>query len=237
MRDEGGGMNKKKASFLIHPSSLRPHPCSCPSLFESNVGLLLVWSFLSDRQLLLMKMLRNISTLTLMISLLLQSGAQAQNASGQSAITARGRGTRLILKSRGKAHVFEMGEKVDAAKLDDVSILFTTRRQDFTYLLVAACGPSRLESNDRQCGAGLECNLLWIKLSTGWKMADLKSVRYESCWAPISSQDGYKITGHRLQMEYYNLREKLSYQLTYDAERPESGWIIKESAIKDDESK
>ena len=181
-------------------------------------------------------MLRNISTLALAFVLLIQSGAQAQNASGQSAIKARGRGTKLILTSRGKAHVFEMGENVDAAKLDDVSILFATRRPDFNYLLVAACGPSRLESNDRQCGAGLECNLLWIKLSTGWKLSDLKSVRYESCWAPVSSPEGYKITGHLLQMEYHNLSEKLNYKLTYDAERPESGWTIEESVIKDDES-
>jgi hypothetical protein len=179
------------------------------------------------------KMLRNISTLTLAIALLFQSNAQAQNGAGQSDIKVRGRGSQLILKARGKAHVLDVRESVDAAKLDDANILFATRRQDYTYLLIAACGPSKLKSDDRQCGAGQECNLLWLKLSAAWKIGDIKSVRYESCWAPVSSDEGYKITGRVLRMEYYDLREKVNYKLTYDADRPESGWSIEESAIKD----
>ena len=181
-------------------------------------------------------MLRNISTLILAIALLIQSGAQAQNTSSQPGIKARGRGSKLILKSRGKTYRFDVSESIDAAKLDDASVLFATRRPDFTYLLIAACGSSRLESNDRQCGAGVECNLLWIKLSTDWKLKDIKSVRYESCWMPITSTDGYKIKGHILQLEYSDFRKKMDYHLTYDADRPESGFIIEESAIKDAES-
>jgi hypothetical protein len=34
-------------------------------------------------------------------------------------------------------------------------------------------------------------------------------------------------------MEYYDLREKLNYKLTYDADRPENGWVVEASAIKD----
>ena len=176
---------------------------------------------------------RNISALTLAFALLIQGVAQAQKAEGQAEIKAFGRGTRLVLKGLGKRRVFDVSERVDAAKLDDVSVLFETRRADFIYLLIAACGPSKLKPDDRQCGAGQECNLLWVKLSTGWKMGDIKSVRYESCWVPVSSDDGYKIAGRLLQMEYYDLREKLNYKLTYDADRPESGWVIEASAIKD----
>jgi hypothetical protein len=186
--------------------------------------------------LLSMKMLRNISTLTLAILLLVQSSAQAQNVSGQPEIKARGRGSKLILTSRGKSHVLDIHESVDAAKLDDVSVLFVTRRPGFTYLLIAACGPSRLESNDRQCGAGIECNLLWIKLNAGWKIGDLKSVRYESCWSSITSQEGYKINGHTLRLEYSDFREKKEYKLTYDSDQPESAFVIEESAIKDADS-
>ena len=176
---------------------------------------------------------RNISALALATALLIQSVAQAQKAEGQTDIKAFGRGTKLALKSRGKTHVFDVSERVDAAKLDDVGVLFETRRTDFVYLLIAACGTSKLKPDDRQCGAGQECNLLWVKLSTGWKMGDIKSVRYESCWVPVSSDEGYKITGRLLQMEYYDLREKLNYKLTYDADRPESGWIVEASAIKE----
>ena len=183
-----------------------------------------------------MKMLKNVSILMLAMALLIQVGAQAQNGSGQSGIRARGRGSKVILTSRGKSHALDVSNSIDAAKLDGVDILLATRRPDFTYLLIDACGPSRIESNDRQCGAGRECNLLWIKLNTGWKISDIKSTRYESCWAPVSSDDGYKITGNILQMEYSDFREKKDYKLTYDATRPESGFVIEESAIKETEA-
>jgi hypothetical protein len=180
-----------------------------------------------------MKMLINISTLALAFALLIQGGAQAQTGPAQSGIKARGRGTKLILTSRGKSHTLDVSESIDAAKLDDVEVLFATRRSAFTYLLVAACGPSRLESNDRQCGAGTECNLLWIKLDAGWKISDIKATRYESCWAPVTSDEGYKIKGNILQMVYRNSVEEKNYQLTYDADRPESGFVIEESVIKE----
>ena len=184
----------------------------------------------------MMKMLRTLSILILALALLVQGSTQAQDVTGRTSITARGKGTKLVLKSRGKSHVFDVREQVDAAKLDDVSVLFETRRTDFTYLLIAACGSSKLKPDDHECGAGVECNLLWVKLSADWKIGDLKSVRYESCWAPVSSFDGYKITGRHLQVEYYNLREKLNYKLTYDADQPESGWAIETSPIKDEGS-
>ena len=174
----------------------------------------------------------------LALALLLPSAAQAQktNSPGQSGINARGRRTKLVLTSKGKRHVLDVSRNIDAARLEEVTVLFATRRQDFLYLLVSACGPSRLESNDRQCGAGAECNLLWIKLDAAWQLNDIKAVRYESCWAPVTSQDGYQLRGNSLQMQYSDFREKKEYKLTYDADRPESGFHVEESAMKDTDS-
>lgn len=183
-----------------------------------------------------MKMLRNVSLLAFALALVIQSNAPAQNGSGQAAIVARGRGTKLQLNSQGKKHVLDVSASVDAAKLDDASVLFATRRQDFLYLVVSACGSSKLKPDARQCGAGEECNLLWIKLDNKWQTSDIKSARYESCWAPVTSDDGYKIRGNTLRLEYSDFREKKEYKLTYDAERPEGGFHIEESAMKDDES-
>src|SRR5215210_471623 len=120
-----------------------------------------------------MKMLKNILALAFLIVLILYTGAHAQTPSGQSGIKARGRGRQLILTAGGKTHRLDPGESIDAAKLDDVSILFATRRPGFIYLLIAACGSSKLKSDDRQCGAGTECNLLWLKLDTDWRISDL----------------------------------------------------------------
>ncbi len=59
-------------------------------------------------------------------------------------------------------------------------------------------------------------------------------MRYESCWAPITSSDGYKIKGNTLQLEYSDLREDKEYKITYDADRPEGGFRVEESAIKNE---
>ena len=182
-----------------------------------------------------MKIHKTISLLILALVLVVQSGAQAQNTSAQSGIKARARGTKLILTSQGKRHTLDVSKNVDAARLDEVSVLFATRRQDFLYLLVDACGSSNLTSSDRQCGAGQECNLLWIKLNVTWQIKDIKATRYESCWAPISSYDTFHITGNTLQFAYSDLREDKDYKVTYDADKPEDGFHLEGSAAKSKE--
>ncbi|HEX8922431.1 MAG TPA: hypothetical protein VF766_13240 [Pyrinomonadaceae bacterium] len=183
-----------------------------------------------------MKRLTKLSILTLAIALLIQSHVQAQNATGQLRIKARVRGSKLIVNSQGKQHVLDVRTSIDAAKLYGASVLFATRRQGFLYLVVAVCGSSKLKPDDRQCGAGQECNLLWIKLNAQWQINDIKSARYESCWASVTSNDGYKIEGDTLRLDYSDFREKKEYKLTYDADRPEGGFHIEESAMRDTES-
>lgn len=174
------------------------------------------------------------TTIALMLLMLMAASVVcAQNTSEKSQIRVRGRGSRLILTSRGVRRSLEMREHIFAAKLDDVGLLFANRKQPFIYLVVAACGSSKLVPDDRQCGAGVECNLMWMKLDRTWKLKDIKSVRYESCWMPVTSTDGYKISGNTLQLEYDDFRTKMTYKLSYDANRPESGFAITESAMTD----
>lgn len=182
-----------------------------------------------------MKMLSSMSILIMAVALLVQSGAQAQNASAQSGITARARGSKLVLRSRGKTRVVDVNEKIDAARLDDVEVIFATRRPPFVYLLVDACGSSKLVPDDRQCGAGQECNLLWIKLGSNWRIGEIKSAHYESCWTSVTSTDGYKVKDKKLEMEYSDFSRKMNYKLSYDASLPESGFSLEESAMTEGE--
>src|SRR4051812_26095751 len=95
----------------------------------------------SPKECWMMTKIKRISILMLAFALLILSNARAQqNSSGPSGIKARGRGSKLVLTSQGKRHVLDVSHNIDAAKLDDVSVLFATRRQDFLYLLVSACG-------------------------------------------------------------------------------------------------
>lgn len=138
----------------------------------------------------------------------------------------------LTVKHKGKTHKLNTADKIDAAKIDDAAVLFLDRKDGFTYLVVAVSGSSRVESNDRQCGAGVEANLLWIKLDARWQTADINSVRYESCWSSVSSNEGYKIDGRILSIEFNNFRDDVNVKMSYNAEQPEKGFQIEQKALE-----
>jgi hypothetical protein len=144
----------------------------------------------------------------------------------------RARSGQLIVKHKGKAHALRLGDKIDAAEITNTEILFADRRDAFTYLLVDVVGDSREKQNDRQCGAGIESNLIWIKLDAAWKIVEAASERYESCWSSITSQDGYKINGNLLTVEFDNFREDVTVKLSYNAGEPEKGFEKQSAALK-----
>lgn len=173
--------------------------------------------------------------LTLCALILFTSGvAFGQKGTDKSRVTLRGRGRSLILTSGKVRRTLDVKEQVSAARLDEVKLLFTTRRGADTYLLVDACGPSKAVPDARRCGAAEECSLLWIKLDAAWRISAFKNAPYESCWqSSSSSSDGYKISGHTLRMEYDDFSGRKHYKLYYDAEQPELGFRLEESALED----
>jgi hypothetical protein len=159
--------------------------------------------------------------------------AFAQSTTSQPRINLRARGRSLILTSGRARRTLNVREQVYAARLDEVTLLLVTRKDSFVYLLVDACGPSKAVPDARRCGAADECALLWIKLDAAWKIADIKSALYESCWESNSSTDGYKINGRTLSIEYDGFSERKHYKLYYDAEQPERGFQVEESKLED----
>jgi hypothetical protein len=145
------------------------------------------------------------------------------HASAQGKVRARAKGRSVVFTERGRAHTVNFWEKIDAARIEDASVLFLTRKGGFVYLVLSVCGPSKVPSDDHECGAGVECNLVWLKLDERWRIQDSKSERYESCWAPITSDGGPKAAGRRLTLEYDNLRDNLHHVVTYDSDAPEQG--------------
>lgn len=148
----------------------------------------------------------------------------AQSAPAQVKVKARAKGhTSVVVTERGRAHTIKLTEKIDAAHIEDASVLFLTRKDGFVYLVLSVCGLSKLPPDDRQCGAGIECNLVWLKLDGRWRALESKSERYESCWSPITSEEGPKVNGKLLTLVYEDLRENLRHEVTYDDEHPEQG--------------
>ena len=131
--------------------------------------------------------------------------------------------TSVVVTERGRAHTLKLTELIDAAHIEDASVLFLTRKGGFVYLVLSVCGLSRFPPGDRQCGAGIECNLVWLKLDGRWRALESKSERYESCWAPITSEEGPKVKGRLLTLVYEDLRENLRHEVTYDDDKPEQG--------------
>ena len=148
--------------------------------------------------------------------------ADAQRAGDGIAVRAKGRRA-VVVRERGRSHVLDVWEHIEAARVGDAEGLFLTRKGGFIYLVLNMCGPSKSKPDAHQCGAGTECNLVWLKLDESWRELDAKSVRYESCWRPITSDEGPKVSGRTLLLEYDDLREDLRHEVTYDADKPEEG--------------
>jgi hypothetical protein len=173
------------------------------------------------------------SLITVFVLFWVMTGAALAQSVAKADFKIRGKGRQVMLTYRGRSHKLDVGEQIDAAKLTDVTLLFASRRGPYIYLVVDACGSSKPKSDDRHCGAGTECNLLWIKVNTEWRIVDSKSVRYESCWQPITSSEGYKISGGNFEMVYEDLRQKVGYRVTYNVEQPERGFQVEERALED----
>lgn len=160
--------------------------------------------------------------------------AAAQKAPAPSALRVRVRGGRtLVVTDRGRSHALPVGEEVGAARVEEASVIFVSRAGGFTYLLLDVCGPSKEKSDARQCGAGTECDLLWLKLDAAWKAAGADAARYESCWLSVTSDEGYRVAGRTLRIQFSDFREQLEHTLTYDADRPEEGLRREKSPMPD----
>ena len=164
--------------------------------------------------------------------LLITSFAFAQKSAKSTTYKVHAKGLKLIVTYQGKAHTLNTSEQIDAAKVTDTEILFTNRKDNFTYLVVDVIGQSKAKQDDHQCGAGTESNLIWIKLDAAWKVVDIKSVRYESCWSTTTSEEGYKIKNNTLTINISDFHRDVDAIVSYNASEPEKGFIIKELAIE-----
>ncbi len=160
-----------------------------------------------------------------------QTSGSSRASSAQLRLRVSRDGRSVALVERGRAYTLSLGDKVGAARIEEAKLLLVTRRGEFTYLLFDVCGLSKRRPDDRMCGAGQECNVVWVKLDGRRKVADARSELYESCWLPITSEGGPEIKGRSLLLTVDDLREWVRKEVGYDAERPEEGLTLKSSAM------
>lgn len=143
----------------------------------------------------------------------------------------RSKNRQIIVTNKGKSHILNLGDKIDAAKITDTEILFANRKNQFVYLVLDISGQSKIKEDDRQCGAGIESNFIWLKLDSAWNVLDSNSVRYESCWSSISN-DNYQKQGGKMSIEIQNFRDDLEIKLLYNSEEPEKGFQITQNPLE-----
>jgi hypothetical protein len=156
-----------------------------------------------------------------------QTGAVPQ---GRVGVRAKGRRA-VVVTERGRAHTLDLTKQIDAMRIEEVSVLFLSRAGGFTYLLLDVCGLSKVPPDDRQCGAGTECNVVWLKLDGAWRVRDAQNQRYESCWAPVTLEGEMKVEGRRLSFAVEDFRDEVRREVTYDADNPEAGLTVKQTPI------
>ncbi|HEX7957557.1 MAG TPA: hypothetical protein VF508_11475 [Pyrinomonadaceae bacterium] len=160
------------------------------------------------------------------------AAAAAAGDAPQERVSVRAKGqSAVVVREGGRSHTINLVEHVDAARIEEVSVAFLTRRGGFAYLVLDVCGMSKDPPDDRQCGAGRECNVVWLKLDPAWRVRGAQNVRYESCWAPVTSEEGPKVAGRRLTLTVEDFREDVRREVAYDADSPEAGFTVKQSAL------
>jgi hypothetical protein len=158
--------------------------------------------------------------------------ASAQGRAAKNRISVHAKGHRaVVVNERGRPHRLDLSKHIGAAHIEDVSVVFLTRKGGFVYLVLDVCGLSKLPPDARQCGAGDECNLVWLKLDGGWRVREAKSVLYESCWYSTTNDSAVRVEGRRLFIAYDNFHDETHGEATYDADSPEKGLVVLEKPL------
>ena len=173
-------------------------------------------------------MKRPAAAVAVLLSLLVACVVGAQTG----AVKVRAKGRRaVVVTERGRAHTLDLKGQIDAMSIEEVSVTFLSRAGGFTYLLLDVCGLSKVPPDDRQCGAGIECNIVWLKLDGAWRVQSAQNLRYESCWASATLADEKKVEGRRLTFAVEDFRDDVRREVTYDADKPEAGLTVRQTPL------
>jgi len=149
---------------------------------------------------------------------------------GPLKVRPKGRRT-VVVTERGRPHTLDLTEQIDAMRIESAKQLFVSRAGGFTYLVLDVCGLSKVPPDDRQCGAGVECNVVWLKLDGAWRVRGAQNQRYESCWSPVTLEDEMKVEGRRLKFAVEDFRDDARREVTYDADNPDAGLTVKQTPL------
>jgi hypothetical protein len=143
----------------------------------------------------------------------------------------RWQGAVVRLLEGGRTHEVSIKDQFGAAGLSSVKLQSAKAADGFIYLLLDVRGPSKIPGDSHQCGAGMESNLIWLKLDKSWKRVDAKNVLYESCWSTVDPEDPPQWQGDTLKVTVDRVQAGVATTLvaTYSYKHPEEGLKVEET--------
>jgi hypothetical protein len=145
-------------------------------------------------------------------------------AFAQNSVKATGRGHTLILTADGTRHTYTLSEKRVGVDMDQAKVLEFQNKNGLTYVLLDINGPSRRNGGARQCGAGSESSLVWLRLKR-WHLLEIRSVLYESCWFSIDYAKPER-QGTLYTISFSDFSAMKDKTVMYDRAHPELGLVL-----------
>ena len=175
-----------------------------------------------------------------LVASLLPAAILAQQAQPLGAqLRVRWKDFNIIVMKDGVKHAFGVDKEFAGGSIESVKLLSAKAAGDFIYLLFDVAGPSRgPEGAAKECGAGTERSLIWMKLDAAWNKVGSQSFAIESCWdaASLDSEGApLTFTGPDLVARGTTFRAPpdkentmgshkwMHYEIKYSIKHPENG--------------
>ncbi len=142
----------------------------------------------------------------------------------QDSVKATGRGHKLTLNADGVRRTYTLSDERVGVDMDRAKVLEFQNKNGLTYVLLDINGPSRRNGGARQCGAGSESSLVWLRLRR-WRLLEIRTVRYTSCWFTIDyAQSARRGTLYTISFSDFSAMKDKT--VTYDRAHPELGLVL-----------
>ncbi|MBI4850611.1 MAG: hypothetical protein HY819_02175 [Acidobacteria bacterium] len=151
-------------------------------------------------------------------------------------------GRKAKLSRDKEESIVDLKKQINAEGNHKYKIIDRREKDGKHYFLFVVRGSTRAKLGGGYCGAGSECNLVWMKIDNSLKVESIKSILTESCVEDIeggSDLDGftdYKVAKGKFSFTFIKLESKdnevyiREKELLYILSKPENGIkIIKES--------
>ena len=117
-----------------------------------------------------------------------------------------------------------------ASLITKADILFASQKDRVSYVVIFLSGPTRENGSSGYCGAGMEENLVWMKLSANW-ILEVRGVLVSSCAVTIEGESP-RVNNDGIKLKFSSYPEGKQFNLIFDSKAPEQGFQISSHSLQ-----